>query len=660
MAKATRGKRNARTSGLPPFLTRFLDGLSAEPRVARLVACAMLLAVGLYASGLRFPLVYGDFSVLDPAALASYVQTHPVFGSRWLADATFGWTAKLIGVAWPGHRTINVLLHALNVWAVYVLVRRLARSFHPSPIDRLAGGWIAFFAAGLFAVHPVAVYGVAYLAERSAVLTGLFATIALWSTVRAAQERWRAACLIGPVACAAALAANPAALGIPIAMTVLALALGRSASAPQRVVWCCVGLSAAVACAYAVGYAMQLPAGFAVYGGYFDAVALASGRFMGYLAIWLVPVTAWMAIEIPEPLLPAAFAWTPLTSLVALAALVAALGAGMRRGGLLRLAAVSIACVLALYLPELLWPGFGRPFALSRSYAWMSLAAVPVVCLLASLPARAAFAGGCGLLAVWVALAAAVLQTFSSHVALWDDAVRRAERFGPVAADARIYMNRAAVHRRDGHLLAAIADYGRVLELQPDHSRALRGRAQAYIDDKRYDAALEDLDRLLEIEPGNPITHADRALALMQAGRLADAGNAFDRAIERGVREPRVFLNRALARLQMSGLEAAPAALADMERALELDPRYALAYFNRGLLFEEAAKAGIRLRDAVSPEIMRAVAQENMKRACNFGHRAACERDRAGPAQDAPPGAQEGPVRVTPETLRQQGLPSPR
>jgi hypothetical protein len=118
-----------------------------------------------------------------------------------------------------------------------------------------------------------------------------------------------------------------------------------------------------------------------------------------------------------------------------------------------------------------------------------------------------------------------------------------------------------------------------------------------------------------------------------------------------------VFLNRGLARLQLGGLGAAPVALVDIERAIALDPNYALAYFNRAMVFEQAANAGIRLRDALSPELMRAVAAQNLERACQLGHAGACERQRANAEQLLP---NEGPVRVTPETLRQQGLPARR
>jgi tetratricopeptide (TPR) repeat protein len=327
----------------------------------------------------------------------------------------------------------------------------------------------------------------------------------------------------------------------------------------------------------------------------------------------------------------------------------------VRRNGLLRAAAIGLGCALALDSVAILWPQLAAPFALTRSYAWMPCVLLVPACAAALLPARAAWAAVCTLLLVWLVAAADTLQTFSSHIALWDDAVRRAERIGPTSKDARIYLNRATIHRHDGHTMAALADYDKALALEPDMARALRGRAQVYVDEKRYGEALRDLDRLLELEPGQAITHADRGLALMQAGRYSEAGLAFDRAIQRGVREPRVYLNRGLTRLQLGGLGAAPAALVDIEQAIRLDPRYALAYYNRAMVFEQAAAAGIRVRDALSPDLMRVVAEQNLNRACQLGHKGACERLREQAEQEAPGG--QGPVRVTPETLRRQGLP---
>ena len=77
------------------------------------------------------------------------------------------------------------------------------------------------------------------------------------------------------------------------------------------------------------------------------------------------------------------------------------------------------------------------------------------------------------------------------------------------------------------------------------------------------------------------------------------------------------------------------------------------------MVFELAANAGMRLRDAVSPELMRAVASQNLRRACDLGYRPACERVQSQ-AADIPQGAQEGPVRATPERLRSPEVPAGR
>ena len=97
----------------------------------------------------------------------------------------------------------------------------------------------------------------------------------------------------------------------------------------------------------------------------------------------------------------------------------------------------------------------------------------------------------------------------------------------------------------------------------------------------------------------------------------------------------------------------------EIERALARDAADALAHFNRGLIFEQAARAGIRLRDAPSPEIMRLVDAQNIARACTLGHRPACDIERARAEEKSRlQMAPDGPSVLSPEMLREQGLPA--
>ena len=65
------------------------------------------------------------------------------------------------------------LLHVGCAWALFALLRSLE-------VRRPA----AFAGAALFAVHPVAVYGAAYLTQRSIVVATLFALLSLLMFLR--------------------------------------------------------------------------------------------------------------------------------------------------------------------------------------------------------------------------------------------------------------------------------------------------------------------------------------------------------------------------------------------------------------------------------------------------------------------------------------------
>ena len=75
-----------------------------------------------------------------------------------------------------GHHLANVLLHALNAALVFALLRQMT-----------GAAWRSLWVAALFALHPLRVESVAWVAERKDVLSGCFGLLTLMAYARYCQ-----------------------------------------------------------------------------------------------------------------------------------------------------------------------------------------------------------------------------------------------------------------------------------------------------------------------------------------------------------------------------------------------------------------------------------------------------------------------------------------
>lgn len=79
---------------------------------------------------------------------------------------------QLYGLKPWGHHLTNVVLHSVNTLLVFLLFRRLTGAF-----------WRSGVLAALFAVHPLQVDTVAWVAERKNLLSGMFWILTTWAYV---------------------------------------------------------------------------------------------------------------------------------------------------------------------------------------------------------------------------------------------------------------------------------------------------------------------------------------------------------------------------------------------------------------------------------------------------------------------------------------------
>jgi tetratricopeptide (TPR) repeat protein len=153
------------------------------------------------------PLVSGGLTWAGvQAAFTRFSQMYwiPVTWLSYMADVSVSGMSPA-----AFHRT-NVLLHALNSLLVFLLFRSATGS-----------GWKSFFAAALWALHPLRVESVAWVTERKDVLAGFFFLLALYGHLRYARtgkRLWLAAIALFALL---GLMAKPVVMVLPVAMLLL-------------------------------------------------------------------------------------------------------------------------------------------------------------------------------------------------------------------------------------------------------------------------------------------------------------------------------------------------------------------------------------------------------------------------------------------------------
>ncbi|HEX8818130.1 MAG TPA: tetratricopeptide repeat protein [Terriglobales bacterium] len=129
---------------------------------------------------------------------------HPV---TWLSHAL---DCQLFGINAAGHHAVNVLLHAFNSVLLFLLLGWIT-----------GRKWPSLFVATLFALHPLNVESVAWIAERKNVLSTLFFFAAIAAYVRYAQKPDRRQYLGVALLLALGLMAKPMLVTLPFVLLLL-------------------------------------------------------------------------------------------------------------------------------------------------------------------------------------------------------------------------------------------------------------------------------------------------------------------------------------------------------------------------------------------------------------------------------------------------------
>ncbi len=470
------------------------------------VALALIaaLSAALYLPFLGNPTIFDDRIFFSGSGFANYARFPFGLGIRHPPYFSLAWVHVIFGSI-QAHRVVSLLAHAACAGALFALLRSL-------DVRRLA----AFAGAALFAVHPVAVYGAAYLTQRSIVFATLFGLLALVMFLRGLRTARLSDAVAAAVLYSIAVLSKEHAILLPaVAIALLPLTAVRSWFAARY------SVLFLVACAPAAILIFLFSRGIIgeIYEPRFASIAsqvatesvsspwmasalVQAGLFFKYLYVWLLPNTADMALDLR---IDFAYYWAPAVALPAVLCYVASAALAVYlvlRRGPLALPAWGFLYVWILFAVEFMAVRFQEPFVLYRSYLWAPGILVAVAAGLDRLPPRLLVALVVPALALLSWQAHDRLRTFSSGLAIWEDAAAKLPAEAVPGGYRPLYeLGREYLYA--GRPVDAVDVTERCIRLYPRLFDCAFARAAIQIEMKQYEKALPSIISAIALRPGD-------------------------------------------------------------------------------------------------------------------------------------------------------------
>jgi protein O-mannosyl-transferase len=533
------------------------------------------VARGLTVEGLRWAFTQSHAS-----------NWHPLTWVSHMADV------ELYGVTHPGgHHLTSVLLHAATAVILFLVLLQMTTALWPSA-----------FASALFAVHPLHVESVAWVAERKDVLSGLFFVLTLAAYVRYVQRPPS----IGSYLLVAGLftlglLSKPMLVTLPFVLLLLDYwplerfsppatsddppDLGRSRVAAVRrlVIEKLPLLALAIALALVTYVVQESARGSLSNVSLSSRVANALSSYVAYL--WQFVYPAHLAVFYPHPgdTLPA---WRIAGACLVLGLVSAATLIWRRRHPYLL---VGWLWYLGMLVPVIGLVQVGSQ-AMADRYTYLTQIGLSIAVAWGAmhLAGSSSFRRRLGAVVacvVLVILSAAALRQVShwrDSETLWTHALVSTSR----NHEAHNHLARALAAR--GETDAAITHYRQALEIRPDFVEAHNNLGNALAARGANAAAIEQYTAALRIKPDYVEAHNNLGLALADRGELETAVAQYRRAL---ALDPEF----AAAHYNLGNVLAArdeiDAAIVHYEKALHVRPDFAEVHNNYGTLLASRGQA---------------------------------------------------------------------
>ncbi|HEY4743051.1 MAG TPA: tetratricopeptide repeat protein [Desulfuromonadaceae bacterium] len=468
-----------------------------------------------------------------------YSYWHPITWLSHMADV------QLFGMKAGGHHLTNVVIHTLSSLLVLITLFRMTGAL-----------WQSSFIAALFALHPMHVESVAWVAERKDVLCALFWFLTIIAYAEFTKRRKPALYVLSLFSFILGLMSKPMIVTLPLVMLLMDFwPLNRfqgmddhpnlSQRLRRRLPPLIIEKIPFFACSLLSGIVT-------IYGQYrFGAMSdltvfplrlrmeNALVAYIRYIIKTIWPLD--LAVFYPFP--PSLPLWQVITSLAALLSIsVAALRVARQRP----------------YVPV--------------GWFWFLITLVPVIGLTQvgnqSMADRFSYIPGTGLFMI-------VAWGFSDMT----KGLRRRERILTVLASAVIVASAALTWRQIGYWRDSVTLYRHSLQVTSGNNLIYGNLGAALVENGEMDAAIQAMREAIRINPLFVDGHHNLGIALAEKGELDAAIREYQVALGISPNDARLHYNLGIA---LAGKGDLASAIRELQVALRISPNDWKAYYNLG------------------------------------------------------------------------------
>lgn len=458
---------------------------------------------------------------------------------------------ELFGMKAGGHHLVSLILHLACAFLLYFSLWLMTGAF-----------WRSGAVAALFAVHPLHVESVAWIAERKDVLSAFFWMLAMLAYLRYLKRPGAARYLLLLVLFAMGLMSKAMLVTFPFVLLLLDFwPLGRwntgevggghlqfqTVSAGGLFLEK-VPLMALAAVSAVVTYAVQAGGGGVMKFEEFPHPVRAANAALAYAGyIWKTLFPGNLAVIYPHPGEDISYGTAAAAALVLTAVTVAVIRSGRRH----RFLVTGWFWYLGTLVPVIGLVQVGWQSMADR-YTYLPVIGLFIIATWGAAETAGRWRHGPAL-AASVAVPVVIILAGMSHlqVGYWRDSVSLFYRAVSVTGDNFVaYHNLGNALVREGRNLEAIEYYRRAVEIKPDVPEIHTALGNSLAREGKYAEAISHYQETLKIDPGYAWGYYNMGVAFFQQGRYREAAEYFSRAlvIEPGFSQAGRMLGKARSR----------------------------------------------------------------------------------------------------------------